>query len=296
MLGNLKEKLLKTRQVFKKFEEIFQSGKRREEILDGLAEVMILADVGVAATDKIIAAIRAKTGRDASLPEVENALRDELLEVLSIDAAPPAAGSGPSVVMIVGVNGGGKTTSLAKLAFRAKNRGSRVMMAAADTFRAAAPEQLVLWGKKLGVPVIRGQYGADPASVVFDALQSFKAQQYDLLLVDTAGRIHTNANLMNELDKIKRVIAREMPGAPQEILLVLDSSIGQNAVIQAKEFLKFSGITGLFLSKLDGTAKGGSVVGVVDELRLPIKFVGIGETEEDLLDFSPRSFVEALLT
>ncbi|MDD8016449.1 MAG: signal recognition particle-docking protein FtsY [Acidobacteriota bacterium] len=296
MLGNFKEKLLKTRQAFKKFEEIFQSGKQREEILDGLAEVMILADVGVTATDKIIAAIRANTGKDASLAEVEQALRDELLETLSIDAAPPSAGSGPSVVMIVGVNGGGKTTSLAKLAFRAKNRGTRVMMAAADTFRAAAPEQLVLWGRKLGIPVIRGQYGADPASVVFDALQSFKAQKYDLLLVDTAGRIHTNANLMNELDKIKRVIAREMPGAPQEILLVLDSSIGQNAIIQAKEFLKFSGITGLFLSKLDGTAKGGSVVGVVDELRLPVKFVGVGETEEDLLDFSPRAFVEALLT
>jgi fused signal recognition particle receptor len=197
--------------------------------------------------------------------------------------------------MMVGVNGGGKTTSAAKIAALERRRGRKVMMAAADTFRAAAQEQLALWGRRLGVPVIRGQYGADPASVVFDALQSLKAQQADLLVVDTAGRIHTDTNLMNELEKIRRVIAREIAGAPQESLLVLDASVGQNAIHQAREFLKFSGLTGVFLSKLDGTAKGGAVIGIADELSLPIRFIGIGESEEDVLEFSPREFVEALL-
>jgi fused signal recognition particle receptor len=198
--------------------------------------------------------------------------------------------------MFVGVNGGGKTTSLAKLAYHFKKEGKNILMVAADTFRAAAQEQLSLWGKKLNIPVIRGQYGADPASVIFDALQSFKAKPFELLLVDTAGRIHTNANLMNELEKIKRVISRQIEGAPDEVLLALDSSIGQNALPQAKEFLKFSGLTGVFLTKLDGTAKGGSVISIVDELRLPIKFIGIGEKEEDMLYFSAEEFVRALLS
>ncbi len=197
---------------------------------------------------------------------------------------------------MVGVNGGGKTTSMAKLARRARDGGRKVMMAAGDTFRAAAQEQLSIWGRRLGVPVVKGTYGADPASVVFDALQAFKAQKADLLLVDTAGRVHTNANLMNELEKIKRVVAREVPGAPQEILLVLDATIGQNAVVQAREFLKFSGITGIFLTKLDGTAKGGTVIGIADELGLPIKFVGVGEGEEDIVEFDAGSFAEALLS
>ncbi len=167
---------------------------------------------------------------------------------------------------------------------------------AADTFRAAAQEQLALWGKKLNIPVIKGQYGADPASIIYDAIQSFKAHEFQLLLIDTAGRIHTNANLMKELEKIRRVISREIEGAPHEILLVLDASIGQNALIQAREFLKFSGITGVFLSKLDGTAKGGCVISIVEELKLPIKFIGIGEEMEDMLSFSPQEFVKALLS
>jgi fused signal recognition particle receptor len=194
------------------------------------------------------------------------------------------------------VNGGGKTTSAAKIAAFHKRRGKHVMMAAADTFRAAAQEQLVLWGKRLDIPVVKAQYGADPASVVFDALQSFKTQRADLLVVDTAGRIHTNTNLMNELEKIRRVIGREIEGAPQETLLVLDATTGQNALHQAQEFLKFSGLTGIFLSKLDGTAKGGAVIGIAAELSLPIRFIGVGESEEDVLEFAPREFVEALLT
>jgi fused signal recognition particle receptor len=256
---------------------------------------MILADVGVATTEKILESLRAKTGKGDSSREIEAALRAELEAVLSRHPVPPGIDSVPAVAMIVGVNGGGKTTAAAKLAAFHQRRGRRVMMAAADTFRAAAQEQLVLWGKRLDIPVVKGQYGADPAAVVFDALQSFKAQKSDLLLVDTAGRIHTNTNLMNELEKIRRVIGREVPGAPQECLLVLDASIGQNAIPQAREFLKFSGLTGIFLSKLDGTAKGGSVIGIADELALPIRFAGVGESEDDILEFSPHEFVEALL-
>jgi fused signal recognition particle receptor len=197
---------------------------------------------------------------------------------------------------MVGVNGGGKTTSLAKLAHRYRKKENSVLLVAADTFRAAAQEQLTIWGKRLNIPVVKGQYGADPASVVYDAIQSFKVKGYDYLMVDTAGRIHTNVNLMNELEKIRRVLSREIEGAPHESLLVLDASVGQNALIQAKEFLKFSGLTGIFLSKLDGTAKGGSVISIVDELKLPIKFVGVGEGEKDLLDFSPQEFANALLS
>jgi fused signal recognition particle receptor len=293
--ANLREKLSKTRQVFRKIEDLFASGKPREDMLDELAEDLILADVGVGTTGKILDFLRGRTSKSVSRQDLEQALREELGAILKAHAARPVSLDGPTVVMMVGVNGGGKTTSAAKLAARFKRDGKRVMMAAGDTFRAAAQEQLVLWGKRLAVPVIRGSYGADPASVVFDALQSFKAQTADVLLVDTAGRIHTNTNLMNELEKIRRVIAREIAGAPQESLLVLDASIGQNAVVQAREFLKFSGLTGIFLAKLDGTARGGAVIGIADELELPIRYVGVGESQDDLLDFSPAEFVEALL-
>ena len=296
MFANLREKLSRTRRAFRKIDELFRSGKPREEILDDLSEALILADVGVATSEKVLEALRAKTRKGDSGDALEAALKAELEAVLTRRQAAPAVDAGPTVVMVVGVNGGGKTTSVAKLAALEKRRGRRVMMAAADTFRAAAQEQLVLWGKRIGIPVVKGQYGADPAAVVFDALQSFKTQKGDVLLVDTAGRIHTNTNLMNELEKMRRVIGREIAGAPQESLLVLDASIGQNAIHQAREFLKFSALTGIFLSKLDGTAKGGSVIGIADELGLPIRFVGVGESEEDILEFSPHDFVEALLS
>jgi fused signal recognition particle receptor len=196
---------------------------------------------------------------------------------------------------MVGANGGGKTTSAAKLAAKFKAEGKKVVLAAADTFRAAAQEQLALWGKRLGVPVFKGSYGADPAAVVFDAARSFKAQRGDVLLVDTAGRVHTNANLMSELDKVRRVLARELAEARIESYLVLDATVGQNAVLQAREFLKFSGLSGVVLTKIDGTAKGGAAVAVAAELGLPIKYIGVGESEDDLVEFSPREFVEALL-
>ena len=296
MFANLRDKLTRTRNAFRKVEDLFQSGKRREEILDGLEEALILADVGVAASGRVLEALRTKTRKDASEADLERALKDELAAMLSRQGDGQVAGAGPAVILMVGVNGGGKTTSAAKLAARFKGEGKKVMLAAADTFRAAAQEQLALWGKKLGVPVVKGSYGADPAAVVFDAVQSFKAQQGDVLLVDTAGRIHTNTNLMNELEKVKRVVVREHPGARLESLLVLDATIGQNAISQAREFLKFSGLTGIFLTKVDGTAKGGAVVAIAEELDLPILFIGVGEEEDDLFEFSPREFVEALLS
>lgn len=297
MLGNLKEKLARTRQAFReKWGDLFLGGQSRDKILEELGEALLLADTGIAATDRIIQALKEKTRKDQPFPAIQQALRDELVGRLGRYPFGLAVDRAPAVIMMVGVNGGGKTTSLAKLARHFRAQGKKVLMVAADTFRAAAQEQLEVWGKRLGIPVIRGQYGADPAAVVYDALQSFKARGYDLLLVDTAGRIHTNTNLMSELEKVKRIIGREIVGAPQEILLVLDSSIGQNALAQAREFLKFAGITGLFLTKLDGTAKGGSVVAIVEELELPVKFIGIGEDAEDLLPFSPEEFVNALIS
>lgn len=297
MFGQLKEKLVRTREALTgRFDELLRSSESRENILEQLAESLVAADVGLTSTEKIIESIREKSKKTDSFPTIKSLLEDELIRILSQFPSDSNLDHSPSVVMMVGVNGGGKTTSLAKLASHFQQKGKSILMVAADTFRAAAQEQLVLWGKKLNIPVVKGQYGADPAAVVFDAIQSFKTHSYQLLLVDTAGRIHTNTNLMNELEKIKRVIARQVEGAPHEVLLVLDASIGQNALVQAREFVKFSGLTGIFLSKLDGTARGGSVISIVDELKLPIKFIGIGEEEKDLLHFSPPEFVRALLS
>ncbi|MDH4272894.1 MAG: signal recognition particle-docking protein FtsY [Candidatus Aminicenantes bacterium] len=297
VLGNLREKLDRTRRAFReRLEGLFQSGRTRDAILEDLAEALISADTGASATERIIQALREKTSKEDPAAAVQNALREELIRMLGHYSTEPALGPAPAVIMVVGVNGGGKTTSLAKLALHFRTMGKSVLMVAADTFRAAAQEQLLIWGKKLNVPVIRGHYGADPAAVVYDALQSFKAHGHDLLLVDTAGRVHTNANLMSELEKVKRIIAREIAAAPQEILLVLDSTIGQNALVQAREFLKFTGITGIFLTKLDGTAKGGSVISIVQELQLPVKYIGVGEDASDILPFSPGDFVNALLS
>lgn len=297
MLGSLKDKLLKTsRALRERLDGLLRSGKPRDQLLAELEEILIQSDMGVQATEKIIASVRDKTRKEDTFPVIRQALQEEVVRILSPYPSGLAVGAGPAVVMVVGANGGGKTTSLAKLARYFRAEGKKVLLVAADTFRAAAQEQLVVWGKRLDLPVIRGQYGADPAAVVFDAAQSFKAHGYDLLLVDTAGRIHTNTNLMNELEKIHRVLARELPGVTQEILLVLDSTIGQNAIVQAREFLKFTGITGIFLTKLDGTARGGSVVSIVDELKLPIKLMGVGEDAEDLTEFSAEQFAAALIS
>ena len=294
MFDRLKQTLSRTREFFGRIEQLFQSNKNQEELLDELFELLILADVGVPTSEKIIRDLKEKAKKTGS-QDLKALLKQELTDILSQEKS-SLKETWPAIWMLVGVNGGGKTTSAAKLAYKYQSQGKKVMLAAADTFRAAAQQQLHLWGQKLELPVIQGQPGADPASVVFDALQSFKARNYDLLLIDTAGRLHTYANLMAELEKMKKVISREFTGAPQEILLVLDSTIGQNAVVQAREFNRFSGITGVFLTKLDGTAKGGSVLAVVEELKLPVKLIGTGESEKDLIEFSPESFVEALLS
>jgi fused signal recognition particle receptor len=297
MIGSLREKLARTRQAFQeKVGSLFTSGKRREEILDGLAEALILADVGAPTTEKIIEAVSARTRKSDSPEALEKALKEELVEILGRASATRASNTKPGVLVAVGVNGGGKTTTLAKLARRHIDRGDKVLLVAADTFRAAAQEQLEIWAERLGAPVVRGASGADPASVVFEAIRKGKSGGFDILLVDTAGRIHTNANLMNELEKVKRVIAREIEGEPREVLLVLDASTGQNALHQAREFRRFSGLTGIVLTKLDGSARGGAVIGIAGELGLPIRFIGMGEGLEDLSDFSAEAFVEALLS
>jgi len=294
---NLRQKLLRTRESIKgRIDALLASPKNREEILDALMEILILADVGIPTAEKIIDNLRRASKRSDAPQEIRTLLQHEIAAILTRNSAPVNLGQPHSVAMFVGINGGGKTTSLAKLARLYQSQGKQVMMVAADTFRAAAQEQLTIWGKRLSVPVIRGQYGADPASVTYDALQSFKARGFDLLLIDTAGRIHTNTNLMNELEKIKKIVSREIAAAPHEVFLVLDASIGQNALIQAREFMKFSGLTGIFLSKLDGTAKGGCVLSIIDELQLPVKFIGIGERETDIMLFSPLEFAQAMIT
>jgi len=297
MLNLLKKNLSRTRTALKeRITIIFSSNRNREEILQELEESLLLADIGWPTTEKIIKALRQNSPKTASPLEIESLLKKEILTILKAATPEALSSSEKKIIMVVGINGGGKTTSVAKLAHYYSNQGQKVLLVAADTFRAAAQEQLAIWAERLGLPLIKGQYGADPAAVVYDALQSFKAKNYDVCLIDTAGRLHTNRNLMGELEKIRRVIAREFSGAPHEILLVLDASLGQNALIQAQEFYKFSGLTGIFLAKLDGTAKGGCVISIADQLHLPIKFVGVGERENDYLLFSPEDFVDALLS
>lgn len=258
---------------------------------DALEEALISCDIGVAATDRIAEAVRQRARKgDDLLPHV----RDEILAILEGAAPPPVVGGTPRVVLIVGVNGTGKTTSIGKLANLLKSQGARPLVCAADTFRAAAVEQLEVWTTRAGVGFVRAQPGSDPAAVVFDAIQAARARGLDPVLVDTAGRLHTRVNLMQELEKIKRVAAREVEGAPHDVLLVLDATVGQNGVAQAREFMKVSGVNGIILTKLDGTAKGGVAVAIAQDLRLPIRYVGTGEGIDDLVPFEPRSYVDAL--
>jgi len=297
MLGRLRESLAKTRQTLKaRLGEVLGSGRPREEILEALSESLILADTGVTVAEKITGAVRARTKKNDDAKTLEAALKAELLDLLSRREARPDDSGVPGVILLVGVNGGGKTTTAAKIARRASADGRRVLLVAADTFRAAAQEQLAIWGHRLNIPVHRGRPGSDPAAVVFDAAQEFKSGGFDLMIVDTAGRIHTNANLMNELDKIRRVVSREIDGRPVEVWLIMDAGLGQNALVQAREFRKFAGLSGLVLTKLDGTAKGGAVLAIADEFGLPIRLLGTGEGVEDLDDFDPAAFVEALVS
>jgi fused signal recognition particle receptor len=269
-----------------------------DALLDELEEMLIAADLGAAAAAEFVARVRdeAKRGRAVTGQDVRALLRGYLIETLATAAAPLELGARPSVVLMLGVNGAGKTTSTGKLAASLKAGGRTVMLAAADTFRAAAIEQLEEWGRRAGVDVIRQAAGADPSAVVFDAVKAAHARGVDALLVDTAGRLHTKTNLMDELAKLKKVLSRQLPGAPHESLMVLDAPTGQNGLQQAKMFHDAIGLTGLVLTKLDGTAKGGIVVRIHQELGVPIKLVGVGERIEDLQPFEPKAFVDALVT
>ena len=256
-----------------------------------LEELLLMADVGVAASGEIVEAVRKRQRRGESLREL---VKEEMLRILETSATTPQSTGQPHVVLIVGVNGVGKTTTIGKLANQMREEGKKPLICAADTFRAAAVDQLQIWADRAGVDIVRAKEGSDPAAVVFDAMTSAKSRQRDVVLVDTAGRLHTRTNLMNELDKIRRVAGREVPGAPHEVLLVLDATVGQNGLAQAREFTNVAGVTGIVLTKLDGTAKGGIAVAIAHDLKLPIRYVGVGEGVDDLLPFSPREYVDAI--
>ena len=272
-----------------------------DDLLDEIEETLIMADVGVDTTEKLMTAVRKGIKRkEINGPEdLVPYLEKQIAAILTRDAADDAmhmAAEGPTVMLVIGVNGAGKTTTIGKLAAYYKAQGKSVMLAAADTFRAAAIDQLQVWGDRTGVPVIRHQEGSDPAAVALDAVKAAKARGIDLLIVDTAGRLQTKANLMQELEKINRVIGREIKDAPHETLLVLDATTGQNAVSQAKLFTKAAPITGVVLTKLDGTAKGGVVIGIKDQLAMPVKWIGVGEQVDDLRPFNAEDYARALFS
>jgi fused signal recognition particle receptor len=298
IIHSLREGLAKTRKsISDRIGSLILGEKIDESFLDELEEALIASDVGTQTTELVLADLteRFKRNELSSPDQVRERLKQVLFEIVSRGSVSLSLTGTLSVILIVGVNGTGKTTTIGKLAHRLQEEGKKVMLAAADTFRAAAAEQLVVWGDRNNIPVIKHKEGADPGAVVFDALAAAKARGMEVLIVDTAGRLHTKSNLMEELKKVQRILARELPGAPQETLFVLDATTGQNALAQAKTFHQAIGITGIVLTKLDGTPKGGIVFAINKELGLPVKFVGIGEGIEDLKDFDPREFVEALL-
>ena len=300
-LDRLRHSLAKTtQQIAGRFEDLVRradagapasAGAAPVETLEELEELLLTADVGVAATRQIVAAVRGRWRQGSQLRPL---VKEEILTVLEAAARPRSNLSRPRIVLMVGVNGTGKTTTVGKLANLLKAEGQSPMICAADTFRAAAVEQLEVWAERAGVDFVRARPGADPAAVVFDAIAAGKARGRDVVLVDTAGRLHTRANLMAELQKIARVASREVEGAPHEVLLVLDATVGQNGVTQAREFMGTAGANGVVLTKLDGTAKGGVAVAVAHDLKLPIRYVGTGESIDDLVPFSPRDYVDAL--
>jgi fused signal recognition particle receptor len=268
------------------------------DMLEQLEAIMIGADIGVTTTNDILKTIKDRMSRRMlqDPKELRSAIKEELRKILTVNYTPPKeiAEGNPFVILMVGVNGVGKTTTIGKLAHRFRSDGKKVMVCAADTFRAAAIEQLEIWANRAGVPIIKQKANADPSAVLFDAVQSAKSKKIDYVIADTAGRLHTKHNLMAELEKMTRIAKREVPGAPHEVLLVIDATTGQNGLTQAREFTKSAGVTGLVLTKLDGTAKGGVVTAIAKELKLPIRFVGVGEKMDDLIEFSADDFVESL--
>lgn len=295
--GRLAERLKGTRQAIGgSIDRLALGRKIDEEVLEELEEVLVSADLGVQTSLRLIDQLRGRVRRQelGDAAALKAALKEGIAQVLAQAAAPPQRDQRPHVVMVVGVNGVGKTTTIGKLAHRFVSEGRSVRLAAGDTFRAAAGEQLAVWAQRSGCDLVGGKHGADPSAVAYDALEAALSRERDLLIIDTAGRLHTKVNLMEELKKIQRVLAKRLPGAPHEVLLVLDATTGQNALQQARLFHQAVPLTGLVLTKLDGTAKGGVVVAIADELKLPICFVGLGEGLEDLRPFSPAEFVEAI--
>jgi len=301
-MQRLSEGLTKTRSAMRGSLDRLLGRAVDPALLEEFEGALISSDLGVPVAERVITQLKeALKGTDASqAAHVQDTLRNTLLEVLAPASGPTfeeliARGPKPFVVLVVGVNGVGKTTSMAKLAQRLAQGKHVPLLVAADTFRAAAIEQLQVWADRIGVEVIRHRHGADPAAVAYDGIAAAKARQADVVLIDTAGRLHTKSNLMEELRKVTRVVGQALPGAPHEVLLVLDATVGQNALAQARQFREIVGVTGLALTKLDGTAKGGIVVAIAEELKLPVRLIGVGEGVEDLQDFQPRAFVNALL-
>jgi fused signal recognition particle receptor len=300
VFGRLHESLTRTkRRIVERFDSLVRTADapdRRSrpfdvDTLDALEELLLSADLGVAATDAVMAAVKARPADGAGLREL---VKGELLRVFAAAERPVAVAYHPKVTLVVGVNGTGKTTTVGKLASLLKAEGQTPLICAADTFRAAAVEQLEIWAARAGVDMVRAREGADPAAVVYDAIVAARARRRDPVLVDTAGRLHTRVNLMAELEKIRRVASREVEGAPQEVLLVLDATVGQNGVVQAREFMSAAGVNGVVLTKLDGTAKGGVAVAIASDLGLPIRYVGVGERIEDLVAFDAHEYVDGL--
>ena len=295
----IKNGLKKTREaVANTIGNVFSSFRAvDEEFYEELEESMILADMGVDTSCKAVELLRqrVKERKLKDTEEVRAALKEILVEMLCVGDTRLKIDTKPSVVLVIGVNGVGKTTTIGKLAHNYDQQGKRVLLCAADTFRAAAADQLEIWANRANVQIVRQHEGADPASVVYDAIQAAKARGTDLILCDTAGRLHNKANLMNELNKISRIIDRELPDADKEVLLVLDGTTGQNGLLQAKEFKTIAGVTAIALTKLDGTAKGGIVIAVADSLQIPVKYIGVGEQIDDLMPFDAKSFVDALI-
>jgi fused signal recognition particle receptor len=294
--GKIKQGLTKTRTMFGGLATLFRlRGRVDQAFLAELEKTLYRADAGSAATTLIVDRVRQAYQDKEINGEVEDFVKQQLRDLLSSPRHGIAyAAAGPTVVMVAGVNGSGKTTSIAKLAKRCMNDGKKVMVAACDTFRAAAVEQLTIWSERLGCDIVKNAQGSDPASVAHDACEKAKARGFDVLIVDTAGRLHTQAPLMRELEKIRRVVQKQIEGAPHEVFLVLDANMGQNAIVQAEQFKKAIECTGIILAKLDGTAKGGAIFAIKQKLDLPVKFIGVGEKLDDLEPFDPEGYVEAL--
>lgn len=314
---------MKLKNIFKtslkeKITQVLSSKKSREEIFEEVEELLILSDISVELVDRILENVRKKSKSTVEKDDFFTLLKEEIKEIFASvypGRRHPAVGSilpldnlygpGPgsdelqgdkNVFLLVGINGSGKTTCAAKLAHYYRDKGKKVLMSAADTFRAAGSSQLSLWGERLGIPVIGGERGADPGSVVYNSLSSFDSKDYELLVIDTAGRVQTKDNLMKELEKLTKIINKFYPDGPTETLLVIDATMGQNTLDQAKKFKEFSGISGIFLAKIDGTAKGGTIINIADEMRIPVKFVGTGETQSDLAPFSVNEFIDSILS